>query len=100
MLICTLISVFWLASALEREALGLGNRTGKGGCRWGLMGKGYRRLQTKGEGTGTRPDCAGDTGGILLQGHSCQAMNRTLAAGSHGHRSLCLSVPCDGREGC
>lgn len=52
MLICTLISVFRLASALEREALGLGNRTGKGDCRWGLMGRGYRRSRRGGRGQG------------------------------------------------
>lgn len=98
MLICTLISVSRLASALEREALGLGNGTGKGGCRWGLMGRGYRRLQTRWEGAGTRPACGGDTGGIFLQRHSCQDRNRTLASGNHGHRNLCLSVSCGGRE--
>lgn len=98
MLICTLISVFRLASALEREALGLGNGAGKGGCRWGLMGRGYRRLQTRWEGAGTQPACGGDTGGIFWQDHSCQDRNRTLASGPHGHRSLCLSVSCGGRK--
>lgn len=37
MLICTLISVFRLASALEREVVGLGLGTGEGGCKWGRV---------------------------------------------------------------
>lgn len=42
MLICTLISVFRLASALEREGVGLGVGTGERGNRWGRMEGAWR----------------------------------------------------------
>lgn len=40
MLICTLISVFRLASALEREVVRLGIGTMEGRCRWGRVRRG------------------------------------------------------------